>query len=180
VLRLEPEGLRLIEVAPGVDVEREVLALMGFQPLVGDVAEMDPRIFRDAPMGLRDELLTIGLDRRITWDPGKEILFVNLARLSVHTTADVEAVRDRVNQVVVPLGRKVDVVVNYDQARIDEAAEHSWSEMVDDLETRLYARVSRYFHSAFLRRKLGRKLESRRRPTLFESERAATAALHDR
>ena len=180
VFRLEPDGLRLIEVAPGIDLERDVLALMGAEPLVGDVAEMDPRIFRDVPMGLRDELLTIGLDRRITWDPAKEILFVNLARLSIRTLADLEAIHDRVNEVVGPLGRKVDVVVNYDQTRIGEEVERSWSEMVDDLETRLYARVSRYSHSAFLRRKLGRTLETRRRPTIHESERAAEAALQGR
>ena len=52
--------------------------------------------------------------------------------------------------------------------------------MVDDLETRLYGRVLRYCQAAFMRRTLGRKLESRRCPTLYESKRAATAALHDR
>jgi propionate CoA-transferase len=36
VFRLEENGVRLIEVAPGVDVERDVLARMGFRPLVDD------------------------------------------------------------------------------------------------------------------------------------------------
>lgn len=179
VFRLEPEGLRLIEVAPGIDVQRDVLDLMGFAPLVDEVAQMDPRIFRDAPMGLRDELLNIGLDRRITWDARKEILFVNLARLSIRTTADVEAVRDRVAQVVGPIGRKVPVVVNYDQTWIDPQVERDWAEMVGDLEARYYGRISRYSHSAFLRRKLGRTLESRREPTIHDSEHAATAALQE-
>ena len=177
VFRMEPEGLRLTEAAPGIDVDRDILSLMGFAPLVGDVAEMDARIFRDEPMGLRDDLLTIGMDRRIVWDGSKELLFVNLSRLSIRTAGDVEAVRNRVNEVVQPLNRAVDVVVNYDHARIDEAVERAWSEMVNDLETRLYARVSRYAHSAFLRRKFGRTLESRHGPTIYESERAATAAL---
>ena len=136
VFRLEPDGLRLIEVAPGIEVERDVLPLMGFAPVVGDVVEMDARIFRDAPMGLRDDLLTIGLDRRIVWDPVKEVLFVNLSRLVIRNQGDVEAVRNCVNEVVEPLSRKVDVVVNYDHTRIDEAVERAWSEMVDDLEAR--------------------------------------------
>ncbi len=34
VFRLDPEGVRLVEVAPGVDVEKDVLARMGFAPLV--------------------------------------------------------------------------------------------------------------------------------------------------
>ena len=152
---------------------------MGFEPLLGDMTEMDPRIFTDAPIGLRDDLLTLGLERRIVWDPAKNILFVNLARLSVRTGADVEAIRERVNAVVGPLGHKVDVVVNYDQTRIDEPVENAWAEMVDDLETRLYGRVSRYSSSAFRRRRLGQTLESRRRPTIHESGRAAEEALRN-
>lgn len=36
VFRLEPNGVRLIEVAPGIDVEQDVLARMAFRPLVDD------------------------------------------------------------------------------------------------------------------------------------------------
>ncbi|WP_396331094.1 acyl CoA:acetate/3-ketoacid CoA transferase [Burkholderia anthina] len=36
VFRLEPNGVRLIEVAPGIDVERDVLARMAFRPLVDE------------------------------------------------------------------------------------------------------------------------------------------------
>ena len=36
VFHLEPAGVRLIEVAPGIDVERDVLARMAFRPLVDD------------------------------------------------------------------------------------------------------------------------------------------------
>ena len=36
VFRLEENGVRLIEVAEGIDVERDVLARMGFRPLVDD------------------------------------------------------------------------------------------------------------------------------------------------
>ncbi len=46
------DGLRLIEIAPGLDLERDVLALMEFHPLVDTVATMDPRIFTASPMGL--------------------------------------------------------------------------------------------------------------------------------
>ncbi len=44
--RLTPEGLVLEEVAPGVDLERQVLALMDFKPLLGHpLRTMDPLIF---------------------------------------------------------------------------------------------------------------------------------------
>ena len=54
VFALRPDGLELIEVAPGVDIERDILARMEFKPLIPrDPAEMDARIFRPEPMGLR-------------------------------------------------------------------------------------------------------------------------------
>ena len=50
--RQTPEGLELIEVAPGIDIEKDVLAYMDFKPIVKDVKLMDARIFEDKPMGL--------------------------------------------------------------------------------------------------------------------------------
>ena len=53
VFELRDGGLTLIEIAPGVDVETQVLAQMDFAPTVSPrLRDMDPRIFRDAPMGL--------------------------------------------------------------------------------------------------------------------------------
>lgn len=53
VFQLVEGGLKLIEIAPGVDLEKDILAHMEFQPIVADdLRQMDPRIFTDAPMGL--------------------------------------------------------------------------------------------------------------------------------
>lgn len=38
--------LELVEVAPGVDIARDVLAHMDFEPVVRHVELMDPRIFQ--------------------------------------------------------------------------------------------------------------------------------------
>src|SRR4029077_13667860 len=58
VFRLTENGLRLIEIAPGLDLEKDVLAHIGFEPLIdGDPPLMDARLFRDEPMGLTDDLL---------------------------------------------------------------------------------------------------------------------------
>ena len=60
VFALRPDGLELVEVAPGVDIVRDILARMDFKPLIPrDPAEMDARIFRPEPMGLRDDLVGI-------------------------------------------------------------------------------------------------------------------------
>lgn len=53
VFRLMPQGITLIEVAPGIDIEKDVLAHMEFRPIVAEnLKEMDPRIFKACPMGL--------------------------------------------------------------------------------------------------------------------------------
>jgi len=54
VFRLTPSGVELVETAPGVDLEREVLGKMEFRPVVWRVEEMDRRIFCEGKMGLRE------------------------------------------------------------------------------------------------------------------------------
>ena len=47
--------LELIEIAPGVDVERDIVAQMRFKPAISaSLKEMDSRIFRPEPMRLAD------------------------------------------------------------------------------------------------------------------------------
>jgi len=53
VFALADDGLVLTEVAPGIDVERQVLAQMGFRPRVADdLRTMDGRLYATGPMGL--------------------------------------------------------------------------------------------------------------------------------
>ncbi|MEO8133502.1 MAG: CoA-transferase [Betaproteobacteria bacterium] len=53
VFRVGAMGLELIEIAPGLDPERDVIAHMGFRPVVArELREMDARIFQPALMGL--------------------------------------------------------------------------------------------------------------------------------
>ena len=56
VFRLTDEGLELIEIAPGVDLERDILARMDFRPLIRAPKEMDPALFLPESTGLRARL----------------------------------------------------------------------------------------------------------------------------
>jgi propionate CoA-transferase len=57
VFRATDAGLTLTEIAPGVDLERDVLAHMGFKPHIApDLKAMDARLFRPEPMGLAADL----------------------------------------------------------------------------------------------------------------------------
>lgn len=53
VFRLTKEGIVLEEIAPGLDLEKDILAHMDFEPIISsDLKFMDKRIFRNEPMGL--------------------------------------------------------------------------------------------------------------------------------
>ncbi len=57
VFQLTATGLELIEIAPGIDVERDVLAHMGFKPAISpDLKEMDARLFYPDPICLANHL----------------------------------------------------------------------------------------------------------------------------
>ena len=57
VFRLMERGLELTEIAPGVDLERDILAQMEFHPVIAeDLRPMPDFIFRPEPMGLLERL----------------------------------------------------------------------------------------------------------------------------
>jgi propionate CoA-transferase len=54
VFELTDKGMLLTEVAPGVDLEKDILALMDFNPIISpNLKTMDERIFKAEPMGLK-------------------------------------------------------------------------------------------------------------------------------
>jgi propionate CoA-transferase len=170
VFQLTQGGLALVEVAPGVDPERDILALMDFRPIMTDLKPMDDRLFRTAAMGLDAILLNRPLPARFTLDAERSMLFIDLTGYRVRREEQVHAVRDQVRSMVEPLGRKVTAVINYDGCDIDPVVAKTWFDMVQDVEARFYEKASRYTTSAFMRLKLGDELRRREiAPHVFET-----------
>jgi propionate CoA-transferase len=162
VFVLTPDGLELTEVAPGIDIERDILALMDFRPLIPrDPDTMDPRIFREAAMDLRSDMLTIPLEQRFTFDEQQNLFFVNLERFALRSRADIDAIARAVEARLGGLNRRVYAIVNYDNFSILPELLDEYSAMVSSLTERFYSGVSRYTTSGFLRIKLGEALEKR-------------------
>lgn len=54
VFELTAKGVMLTEIAPGVDIDKDILALMDFKPIISpNIKMMDERIFRDEIMGIK-------------------------------------------------------------------------------------------------------------------------------
>jgi propionate CoA-transferase len=179
VFGLHERGIELLEIAPGLDLERDVLARMQFRPVIErEPQRMDAAIFAAAPMGLRARLLLMPLPDRFGYDAATRTLYINFERLTVRTADDVEAVRAEVERHVAPLGHKVYAVVNYDHFVLDPQVEDNWAAMVRELTDRHYLDVTRYTTSGFLRAKLGSALQARGvAPHLFETAEEARRGL---
>lgn len=161
VFRLEGDGLELIEVAPGIDIRRDILDRMDFEPLIRRPREMDSRIFRAEPMGLRDEILQLPLDVRFSYDEAHNILFLNFAELAIKETAIIEKCKERIRGIVEPLGHKVAAIVNYDGFELDRDVEDAYLDALKEIGDRYFNSVTRFATSAFMRSKLGNALEKR-------------------
>ena len=161
VFRRGPEGMELTEVAPGIDIERDILTQMDFKPIVKKPASMERRIFRDEPMLLDDTLLGLSLAERVSYDAARNTLFLSLEGMRIKTRDDVDRVRRVVEEKCQSIGKKVALVVNYDDVTIDAAVADTYAAMVRYMEMHYYTTSSRYTTSAFLRLKLGEALSRR-------------------
>lgn len=178
VFRLTSTGLELVEIAPGVDLDRDILAQMDFRPAISpSLRLMDARIFTDGPMGLRRELQSLPLEQRLSYDAGNNLFFVNFESLNIRSREDINAIRALIETKLAPLGHKVDAIINYDNFSIDPELLDAYIEMVRYV-VGFYSRVTRYTTSAFTRAQIGEALEKRQlAPHIFDNQHDALARL---
>ncbi len=179
VFQLTDAGMQLVEIAPGVDLERDILAMMDFEPIIsGTPRRMDARIFQTEPMGLKNDLLALPLEDRLVYDPGHNLFFVNFEGLAINTPALVNDIRAAVEKTLKPVGQKVHAIVNYDNFRILPELVDEYIDMVKYLLDHYYTGATRYTTSTFLRMKLGEALQKRDvAPHIYESREEAHQAL---
>ncbi|GKT08154.1 acyl CoA:acetate/3-ketoacid CoA transferase [Desulforhabdus sp. TSK] len=178
VFRLCEEGLELIEIAPGIDLETQVLALMDFKPIIRKPPKlMDPRIFLLPPMGIKDDLLNIPMEDRFVYRPEDNIFFINLENYYMKTSEEVQQMKKLVGSILEPIGKKVHTIANYDNFNVSPHLVDEYVEMVKYAAS-FYESVTRYTTSTFLKMKLGDELQKRGvAPHIYESKDEAHKAL---
>ncbi|MEQ8823365.1 MAG: CoA-transferase [Filomicrobium sp.] len=178
VFQLTPGGLELIEVAPGIDIDRDILAQMDFEPVIHKPVPMEPRIFVDEPMGLLSDLMNLQLSRRVSYDADRNILFVNLEGWSVRKKSDIKDLTKVLIEACQKAGKRVNTVVNHDGCRIAEDLYDDYADMIHYMLEHHYLTTTRYTTSVFMRMKMQEALKKRGlAPHIFEGSEEAHAAL---
>ena len=183
VFALTPDGLELIEVAPGIDIERDILALMDFRPVdpARSRSRWTQRIFREGVDGPAQRHAAIPLDQRFTLDEQQNLFFVNLERFALRSRADIDAIARAVEAKLGGLGRRVYAIVNYDNFSIVPELLDEYSAMVRSLADRFYSGVSRYTTSRLSAHQARRSAgETRRRRAYFRKRGGSAVGLAKR
>ena len=179
VFRLTEAGMELTEIAPGIDLERDILAQMDFTPIIRkDPSLMEDRIFWPDLMGLKDDLLELTLEERLTYDPEENLFFVNFENYEIKSSEQVQEIKQAVERILIPLNKRVYTIVNYDNFMIFPDVVDEYTEMVKGLVDDYYSHVTRYTTSTFLRMKLGDALQRRNvSPHIYQTREEARKAL---
>lgn len=155
VFQLTAEGLELLEIAPGVDLERDVLGQMGFAPMVSpDLKTMEERLFRPELLGLDHQSRDL-INERLHYDQERNTVFVNFEGMRLDTPAQVGELKAKLEGYFTSLGGKVKAVVNYDNFTVAPAAQSAYFEMVASNSERFFESSVRYSTDAFFRRRVG-------------------------
>jgi propionate CoA-transferase len=129
-------------------------------------------------MGLKNDLLTLRLEERLSYDPHENLFFINFEGFDVNTRELIGKIRVAVETILESIGHKVYTIVNYDNFNILPDLMDEYTDMVKYLIGRYYTGVTRYTTSTFLRMKLGDALQQRElAPHIYESSEEARKAL---
>jgi propionate CoA-transferase len=144
VFKLIEGRLELTEVAPGIDIERNILPHMDFRPVIRTVAPMDPRLFVEAGMGIRGEFLLKELRTRVRYDAARNLLRLNFNGLEIDSIEDIENIRRVVEQVCTSARMKVNAVVDYNAFKVNDQLMGAYLQMGAEIIAAHYRKVARY------------------------------------
>jgi len=163
VFQLTDAGMELLEIAPGIDLKRDILDQMEFVPIMKEpLKRMDERIFQTALMGLAETFFNLPLEERFSYDPGSNLFYINFEGFTIKTHQDIQQIREAMDRILAPLGRRVDAIVNYDHFEIESDLLEEYTNLVKAMGEAYYESVTRYTASTFLRLKLGDALKDER------------------
>ncbi|WP_114285971.1 acyl CoA:acetate/3-ketoacid CoA transferase [Candidatus Halocynthiibacter alkanivorans] len=160
VFRLSEEGLELTEIAPGIDMDRDILQHLPFRPVINTPKPMADVLFLNERMGLQRLISELSLEKRISYNPGTNMLFLDFSGMRLNTIKDVTRVRDAVEAVLKPLDQEVDAIVNYDGFWTNPEISEDYLDAVHYIQSRYYNKASRFTTNGFARIQLAKGLKA--------------------
>jgi propionate CoA-transferase len=144
-----------------------------------NLREMDAAIFTDKPLGLRQRS-PLSLDERFEYRADDNVVFINFEGLKLQTVDHVEMLAAFLDRRLRDLGRRVNLIVNYDNFDLRSAATARFFAMAREMEQRHFLSSTRYSTQAFYRLKLGQAFASAKfSQTIYRSFEEATHALSE-
>jgi propionate CoA-transferase len=155
------EVLELVEIAPGIDLQKDILDQMEFLPVVSqDLKIMDPKIFKADKMNARSHLFG-SLGEHTTYHEDDHTIFIDLFGITIDGEDDIGWFTRSLSLILEPLVEKkgpIAVVVNYDGFDIRKDLEEKLTLALEVMSKKYYKSVRRFAGKAFKRAKLGRHL----------------------
>jgi propionate CoA-transferase len=162
VFQLTHRGLKLIEIAPGVDIDKDILQQMDFMPVVDrdQVTIMNEKIFSDKKMGLVEYLLDPSktINSRVEYNAESNTLYIDLSGLVVNDEATMKsffnALESKYKNVSNDGAKRFNCVANYNGFSLVDSLVESWQQTTDYFNRTYYLSHGRYGGRAFVRHKL--------------------------
>jgi propionate CoA-transferase len=158
----EKDVIELIEIAPGVDLQRDILDQMDFMPAIhSNLEKMDPRIFKNKKMSAAGDFFG-SLEERIVYNAEEHTIYLNLFGIMLNSEDDIDWMFHALREVIGPYVSSkgpVNMVINYDGFDIGKGLEECYREKATALQHDMYKSCVRYTGTAFQRAKLKQQLK---------------------
>ena len=156
------KNLELIEIAPGIDLQKDVLDQLDFKPAVSPKLKiMDKRIFMPDPMKVGAEMFG-SLEDRCIYHDEDHAMYLDLFGITLDNDDDVKWFFSSLRNILGPLCEKkgpIDMVVNYDGFDLHKGLEDLYVTYTEQLQADFYKSAKRYSGKAFHRAKLGSQIK---------------------
>ena len=139
---------------PGSKLQHDILDHMSFTPAISpDLRPMEPAIFLPERMRLRLRSV-MTLEERLHYVPEDELLYLNFEGLHLDSPEEANELAELLDKRLVEYGRKLNVVVNYDNFRLSPTAADRYWEMIRHNTAHYFLSLTRYSTNAFFRHQL--------------------------
>jgi propionate CoA-transferase len=171
VFKLIEGKLELIEIAPGIDLEKDILAQMEFRPVMRKIELMDKRLFLEPNVDIHSEFLVKELKSRTCYDEARNLLRLNFNGLEIDSQDDIDNIRKILVDLCSSIGKKVNTVVSYNAFKVSDQLFNEYMIMGKFMIETYYNKSARYNSNAEARTRFSDEFQSRQLPpNMFVTE----------